>query len=184
MQDYQNNIKRELDLLAQRLSEDVASMHASRATPALVENVRVPAYGSTLPLKELASISAADARTLIVQPWDSGALAEIQNALAQSHSGFGVTADEKFIRVTIPQLSEERRREIIRALGKRVEEARIAVRSARDRAMKSLEEAERAKEISEDVKFRTKQAIQKIVDEYNKKSEDLQAKKEAEIARV
>lgn len=171
-------------MIAARLADDLSSMHSARATPALVENIKVSAYGSALPIKELASLSAPDARTIVVQPWDAGILPEIQNALLQSHAGFGVSVDEKFIRLTLPQLSEERRREILKVLGKRAEEARIAVRHARDRFMKFVDDAERKKEISEDEKFRTKQALQKIVDESNKKIQDLEYKKDKEITGV
>ena len=184
MQEYQNNLKKELDSVFARLAEDLATMHSARATPALVENIKVPAYGGTLPLKELASLSAPDARTIVVQPWDASVLPEIQNPLSQSHSGFGISVDEKFIRLTLPQMSEERRREVLKVLGKRVEEARIAIRHMRDRFMKSIEDAERKKEISEDDKFRTKQALQKTVDEYNKKIQDLESKKENEIKQI
>src|SRR3989344_7563041 len=106
MQEYQSNLKRDLDAIFLRLSEDLIAMHSARATPAIVENIKVPAYGSTLPLKELASLSAPDARTIVVQPWDSSVLLEIQNALASTHSGFGIAVDEKFIRLTLPQMSE------------------------------------------------------------------------------
>ena len=184
MREYQNNLTRELEGVLGRLRDDLATLHSSRATPALVENIKVSAYGSALPLKELASLSAPDARTIVVQPWDSSVLSEIQNALSQTHSGFGISADEKFIRLTLPQLSEERRAEILKTIGKRVEEARISVRHLRDHAMKMVDEAERRKELSEDEKFRQKQTLQKTVDEFNKKIQDLESKKESEITKI
>lgn len=184
MQEYQNNLKKELETVVARLAEDLASLHSSRATPALVENIKVSAYGSIMPIKELASLSAPDARTIVVQPWDAGILPEIQNALSSTHLGLGIAVDEKFIRLTLPQLSDERRRDVLKALGKRVEEARIAIRHARDRFMKSIDDAERRKEMSEDDKFRLKQSLQKTVDESNKKIQDLESKKESEIRKV
>ena len=181
MQDFRNNLKRELEEIIARLTADTSVLHSSRATPALVENIRVSVYGQHMPLKELASLAAPDARTIIVQPWDLSIMPEIQKAIEMSHLSMGSSVDEKFVRLTMPQLSEERRKEILKVLGKKVEEARIAIRRARDTVMKSLEEAERSKEISEDEKFRSKDALQKTIDEYNKRAADLETKKAREI---
>lgn len=181
MSDLQNNLKKELDAHVARLSSDMSLFHASRATPALVENILVAAYGQKMPLKELASLATPDARTILVQPWDLSIIAEIQNAIATSNLGMGTAVDEKFIRLTMPQLSEERRKETIKLVGKRVEEARISVRHVRDSAMKSIEEAEKRKEISEDEKFRQREAVQKIIDQCNKNILDLEAKKVRDI---
>src|SRR3989344_6643536 len=132
MQDFRDNTKKELASIVARFSADIALLHSSRATPALVENIIVSAYGQKLPLKQVASLSTPDARTIVVQPWDPGILHEIQKAIEASHVGLGVSPDEKFIRLTMPQLSEERRAEVVKLLGKKVEEARIAVRKVRD----------------------------------------------------
>jgi len=178
------SIKKDLDSLFVRLSSDVSLLHSQRATPALIENILVPAYGQKMPLKELASLTTPDARTIIVQPWDASVLGEIQNAIFASQAGFGMSVEEKFIRLTMPQLSDERRKEVIRQLGKRVEESRISVRRVRDVAMKSIEESEKKKEISEDQKFRDKESIQKVIDEYNKKILDLESRKIKDIETI
>ena len=181
MPDLPNKIKKEFDSIVAFLAREIAFLHASRATPALVENIEVLAYGQKMPLKQLASLSVSDARTLLVQPWDSGTLQEIQKAILNSNLGMGVSVEEKYIRLSLPQLSEERRKETIKVLGKKVEEARISMRRVRDREIKLLEEAERKKEISEDQKFREKNIIQELVDEYNAKILELEKKKTEEI---
>ncbi len=181
MQDFRDNTKKELVGITGRLAGEIALLHSSRATPALVEHITVSAYGQKLPLNQVASLSTPDARTILVQPWDSSILAEIQKAIEASSVSLGVVPDEKFIRLTMPQLSEERRGEIVKALGKKIEEARISVRKVRDRVSKSFEEAFRAKEISEDEKFRSKEALQKIIDECIGAIRAMEEKKSKEI---
>jgi ribosome recycling factor len=184
MQELHNNTRKELENIAARLHGELAALHSSRATPALVENIPVTVYGQKMPLNQLASLSAPDARTIIVQPWDASILGDIQKAIADSHAGLSSSVEEKFIRLIMPHMSEERRREILKVLGKKVEEARISMRRVRDHALKSLEESERVKEISEDQKFRSKEAVQKLIDEYNKKMADVEVKKIKEIEGV
>ncbi len=181
MQELLNNTKKELESMLARLVADISVIHSARATPALVENILVSVYGNRMPLRELASLAAPDARTIVIQPWDLSILLEIQNALVTSNPGFGVTVDEKFVRLTLPQLSEERRHEILKILGRKVEDTRVSVRRVRDHAMKSIEDMERSKLISEDMKFRTRDGVQKIVDEFNKKILAAEDKKAQEI---
>jgi ribosome recycling factor len=181
MLDSHNDIKNELEGIVARLSREIALLHSSRATPALVENILVSVYGQKMPINQVASLSAPDARTIIVQPWDTSILNEIQKAIELSHLGMGSSVDEKFIRLTMPQLSQERRKEILKVLGKTVEEARISVRRARDHHSKIIEEAEKNKEMSKDEKFRRKEALQKTVDEFNARIAALEAQKSQEI---
>ncbi len=181
MQELQNNLKHELEAVLGHATSLVAALHSSRATPALVEDIFVMAYDSKMPLKQVASLSTPDARTIVVQPWDTALLGDIQRAIAGAGLGMSSTAEEKCVRLTMPQLSEERRHEAIKTLGKIIEESRVTMRRARDRAMKTLEEKERGKEISEDEKFRTKDAVQKIIDGYMGKLSELESKKTEEI---
>ncbi|MDA1334666.1 MAG: ribosome-recycling factor [bacterium] len=181
MSDFQNNTKKDLEPILDHLNQEISVLHSSRATPALVENIQVDAYGSKLPIKEVASLATPDARTIVVQPWDPTMLGPLQTAIELSKLGMGMSVDEKFIRLTMPQLSEERRRETIKVLGKKVEESRIAVRRIRDKVVKSIEDAEKSKEISEDVKSREKDAVQKIINECNKKIAGIEEHKAKEI---
>ncbi|MEK7576883.1 MAG: ribosome-recycling factor [Patescibacteria group bacterium] len=181
MQELINNAKKEFENILAHVAREISTLHVSRATPALVEDIVISVYGQKMPLNQVASLSAPDARTIIVQPWDTSILAEVQRGIAESHIGFSSSVEEKFVRLTMPQLSEERRREIIKHLGKKIEEARISIRRVRDHVQKSVEESERAKEISEDQKFRSKDALQKLVDEYNRKIADIEDKKIRDI---
>lgn len=182
MQDLPNKVKKELELLFAHVTKEVSLLHVSRATPALVEHLSVAAYGGKMPLVQVASIATPDARTILVQPWDTALIPEIQKAVQNSNLGMGLSVDEKFVRLTMPQLSEERRREITKVLGRKIEEARINARKVRDSAMKELEGAEKAKSISQDEKFRLKDGVQKVIDEYNENVHNLEEKKEREIS--
>lgn len=181
MLEFRDSARRDLEGIFERVRSDVLMLHSSRANPALLENILVSSYGQKLPLKQLASLSTPDARTLIVQPWDPGSIGEIQKAIESAHVGMSVAAEEKFLRLTMPQLSAERRAQMIKALGKRIEEGRIAIRHVRDKVQKSFEEAYREKKMSEDEKFRSKETLQKLVDEYTKKLKELEEQKANEI---
>lgn len=159
-------------------------MRTGRATPALVENLEVEHYGVKAPLRGIAAISATGPREIVIQPWDKSALPAIEKAIAGSTLGLAPIADRDAIRLSIPPLTQERRTEMVKMLGKYGEEARIHVRRERDEALKESERAYKAKEISEDERFRRKNEIQKIVDEANKKIEDTAAAKEKEILTV
>ncbi|MBI2052731.1 MAG: ribosome recycling factor [Candidatus Ryanbacteria bacterium] len=181
MLEFRDSTRRDLEGIFERVRSDILMLHVSRATPALLENILVSLYGQKLPLKQLASLSAPDARTLVVQPWDQSSIGEIQKAIENTHTGMSMAAEEKFLRLTMPQLSLERRVEMIKALGKKIEEGKIAIRHVRDKVQKSFEEAHRAKKMSEDEKFRSKEALQKLVDEYTKKFKELEDQKTSEI---
>lgn len=181
MQDFRTEAKKELDNIIVRLTADTSVLHASRATPALVEDLSLQVYGQRMPLNQVASLSTPDARTIIVQPWDASTLPEIRKAIENSHLGMSIVPNEKFLRLIMPQLSSERRAEILKVLGKKIEESRIAMRRMRDRSIKTIEEAFRAKEMSEDEKFRQKDALQKIIDAAGSAIRTLEERKIKEI---
>lgn len=175
------DLKTILEKTVEEFRAHIAALRTGRATPALVENLEVEYCGTKTPLKALASISAPEARQLTIQPWDKNALQPIEKAIRESPLGFNPVVDREVIRLSIPELTEERRKELIKLVGRHAEDARIQVRKERERALKEIERKEKAKEISEDEKFRQKNEIQKIVDEINKKIEELGAAKEKEI---
>ena len=181
MQELYNKVKQELESVLGHVTGEVSMLHSTRATPALVEHILVTASNSKMPLNQVASLSTPDAKTILVQPWDLALLPEIQKAIVASSLGMGSAVDEKFIRLTMPQLSEERRREVIKVLGKKIEEARVTIRKVRDHAVERLEEREKNELISQDEKFRGKDAVQKIIDEFNGRAADLEEKKIKEI---
>ncbi|MDP3710167.1 MAG: ribosome recycling factor, partial [bacterium] len=176
-----HDFKQKLEKILEHLKIEVVSLRTGRATPALVENLEVDYYGSKTPLKSLAAISSPEARQLVIQPWDKGALQAIEKAIQTSPLGINPIADKDTIRLSIPPLNEERRKELVKTLGKFMEEARIKVRRDREDFFRSVERQEKSKEISEDQKFRQRNEAQKAVDEINKKIEDLAKNKEKEI---
>jgi len=159
-------------------------LRTGRATPALVEDLEVDYYGAKTPLKAMAAISSPEPKQLVIQPWDKNAVQPIEKAIQSSSLGLNPVTDRDVIRLSIPSLTEERRKELTKLLGKHLEEARIQVRREREDALKEIERREKAKEISEDEKFRQKSEVQKQVDEINKKIEGMGSAKEKEIMTV
>ncbi|MEK7541284.1 MAG: ribosome recycling factor [Patescibacteria group bacterium] len=178
------NIKQKLERIAAHLRQEVAGLRTGRATPALVENIEAEHYGVRTPVKALASITTTGPREIVIQPWDKAALPAIERAIAASSLGLAPIADRDVIRLSVPPLTEERRKELARLLGKYVEEARIKVRQERDEALKEVERALKAKEISENERERRRRDAQKLIDEGNRKIEEIGAAKEKEILTV
>jgi ribosome recycling factor len=163
------------------LHVDLRGIRTGRASPALVERVRVNYYGTPTNLVELASISAPEPQLLIIRPWDVSALKEIERAILQSDLGLTPGNDGKIIRLTIPPLTEERRRELTRVVAKRVEEARVAVRNCRRDGLNDLKEMEKEKIITEDDFFVGKDDLQELTDKYIGMIDEVGKAKEKEI---
>lgn len=178
------DFKQKLDKIVEHLKIEVSSLRTGRATPALVEDLEVDYYGAKTPLKAIAAISSPEPRTLEIKPWDKNAIQPIEKAIQGSSLGLNPVTDRDAIRLSIPPLTEERRKELLKLLGKYLEEGRIHVRRERDEKLKEIDGKEKAKEISEDEKFRQKNEAQKIIDEINKKIEETGLSKEKEIATV
>lgn len=176
--------KQKLEKILERLKQEVAGLRTGRATPALVEDLEVDYYGSKTPLKAMASISSPEPRSLVIQPWDKNAIQPIEKAIQSSSLGLNPVTDRDAVRLNIPPLTEERRKELTKLLGRYLEEARIHVRKEREDALRAIDHREKAKEISEDQKFRERNEVQKVVDEINKKIEEMGMAKEKEIMTV
>lgn len=160
---------------------DIASIRTGRATPALVEDISVDAYGQKMTIKELASISAPEPRTVVIQPWDKGVLDAISSAIQKSNLGLAPIADGDLIRLSIPSLTEERRKDFIKVLKQKTEDARVKIRNVREDAWNEIQRLEKDGEITEDEKFRGREELQKIIDGYNALIIELEKKKEAEL---
>ena len=178
------SFKQKLERALERIRQEAAGLRTGRVTSALVENIEVDYFGVKTPLKALAAISVPDPRQILIQPWDKNAIQPIEKAIQSSPLGLSLITDRDVVRLGVPPLTEERRGELVKLLGHMSEEARIQVRRDRDEAHKDAERAYRAKEMSEDEWTRKKKEIQKIVDEVNKKIEDLVMAKEKEIMTV
>jgi len=166
------------------MRRDISTLRTGRATPALIEDLPVDYYGSPTPLKQIASISAPDARAIMVQPWDKQALRDIERSLTQSEMGFNPSNDGNVITVPIPPLTQERRQEMVRLLKRKAEDSKVAVRNVRRDGVDSLRKMERDKEISQDENRRSQDALQKTTDAHVKSIDEVAAAKEAEIMEV
>ena len=182
--DIINKIKPDLDKTLEYLRSEIGGLQVGRATPALVENIEVECYNSKMSLKQLAAIHVPEPRSLMIQPWDSNILKDIEKAISDSRRGLAPVVDGDLIRVKIPPLSEERRKELLSILIDRLEQTRIAVRLRRDEAWKEIQELTRQGKIREDDKFRGKDELQKLIDEYNEKIEEAGETKKKEITTI
>jgi ribosome recycling factor len=163
---------------------EFAAVRTGKASPALVENVDVHAYGSAMKLKQLALITTPEPRLLVVQPFDAGTVRDIEKALNESRIGITPAVDGKIIRLPIPELSEERRKDLVRSLGKMAEEARVRVRANRRAAMDEAKKLKASGELTEDGLRDTEAEVQKLTDRFVKSIDDHLARKEAEIMKV
>jgi len=163
---------------------EFASVRTGKATPALLDTIRVDAYGTKVPLNQVGTISAPEPRLLTIQPWDKSIIGEIEKAIRTSELGLNPSNDGNLIRIPIPPLNEERRREFVRLLHKLAEEGRIAIRHARQEANKEIKRAQQAHEIGEDDAHRMTEEVQKMTDEYIGRIDQLLATKEQEIMEV
>jgi ribosome recycling factor len=167
-----------------RMHGDLGTLRTGRASAALLENIRVEYYGAVTPLNQLAGIAAPEPRMLEIRPWDKAAVGEIEKAILKSDLGLTPNNDGSIIRLQIPKLTEERRKDLIKVVRKMAEEYRVSLRNERRDAVEGLKKAEKAKEITEDDRAGGEQEIQKITDSYIKKIDDLLAAKERDIMEV
>ena len=164
--------------------DEIVTLNVGRATPSLIEDLMVDYYGTPTPLKQVATISIPDSRNILIQPWDKGQLKEIEKAINSAQLGFNPSNDGVAIRITLPQPTEEGRKNLVKHLHELLEKAKISLRNIREEAIKEIKKMEKDKEIGEDERFTKQDEIQKIVDEYNKKLEEETEKKEKEIMTV
>lgn len=166
------------------LKSDMNSVRAGRANPALLDRLTVEYYGTATPLKQLANISAPEPRLLVVQPWDKSVISEVEKAILKSDLGLTPTNDGNLIRLAIPQLTEERRTELVRMVRKKAEEGRVAIRNIRREANDTIKDLGRDGEIPEDDERWGLDEVQKITDGFIKQVDEILAAKEAEIMEV
>lgn len=149
------------------LVEELKTIRTGRAVPGILDKIMVSAYGTPMQLKAMANIASEDARTLRVNPYDVGQVKTIEKAISEADLGVGVSSNESSVRVTFPELTGERREQLLRLAKQKLEEARIAVRGARDDAKKELEAGEKSGEISKDDKFSAMEKLQDFIDKSN-----------------
>ena len=173
-----------MDRTVDAFKRDLSQLRTGRATPALVENIEVDYYGAKTPLKQIASISAPDARAIMIQPWDTGSLREIEKTLMASEMGFNPSNDGATITVPIPQLNQERRQELVKILKRKIEDGKVSVRNVRRDGLETLRKLEKDKAISQDENRRAQDKLQKTTDGHTKQIDETGSAKEAEILLV
>jgi len=174
------NMKKSLEVL----KKELAGMRAGRATPALLDKVMVSYYGNPMPVNQLANVSVPEARLLVIQPWDKTVLPEIEKAILKSDLGITPTSDGTVIRLVVPQLTQQRRAELVKAARKKAEEGRVAIRNIRRDTNDLLKQQQKKGEISEDELRRLQDEVQKLTDRYIKEIDQLVGSKEKEIMEV
>ncbi|MBI2172469.1 MAG: ribosome recycling factor [Chloroflexi bacterium] len=166
------------------LKREMSTIRTGRATPSLVENVGVDYYGVTTPLNQMATITAPEARLLVVQPWDRSALPSIEKGILKANLGLNPSSDGAVVRIPIPQPTEERRREYVKIAKRQAEEFKVEVRNFRRDLIERLRAMEKNKEISQDDNRRSQEQLQRITDSYIGQIDSLAATKEAEVMEV
>jgi len=163
------------------LRKEFSGLRTGRATPTLLDGIVVEAYGAKTPLPQIGAVSVEDARTLRISVWDQSLIKDVEKAITNANLGVGVSSDEKGVRVSFPELTSERREQLVKLAKERLEKARVSLRHARDEAWNDIQKKEKDGEIGEDDKFRFKEEMEKIVADGNKKLDDLAEHKEKEI---
>jgi ribosome recycling factor len=166
------------------LMQEFKGVRTGRATPGLVEGISVDYYGAPTNLRQLATITIPDARMIVLKPFDPGSLGEIEKAIQKSNLGINPANDGKVIRLAIPPLSEERRKQMVKMAKEMVEKAKVAIRNARRDGNTQADKEEKDKGLTEDEKFKAKEEIQRLTEQYEKKAEDAFEKKTKEIMEV
>ncbi len=183
-EDILDDVNHRMDRTIEAFRRDLGQLRTGRAAPALIEDLSIDYYGSATPLKQIASISAPDARAIMVQPWDKGAMREIERSLQRSEMGFNPSNDGNVITVPIPPLTNERRQEMVRLLRKKAEDGKVSLRNVRRDGQDTLRKMEREKDISQDENRRAQDQLQKVTDGHTKLIDETASAKEAEILQV
>ncbi len=174
-------MKRKMDRALEVLGQDFSRVRTGRASVALLEGIKIDAYGTAMPISQVASLAAPEPRLLTVQPWDTGLMSDLEKAILRSDLGLTPSNDGKIIRIPIPPLTTERRKELVKSIKKMTEESKVVLRNLRRDANEQLKELKKDKQISEDEAFKAQDEVQKVTDDYIKKLDGLAAEKEKEI---
>ncbi len=167
-----------------KVQHELGSIRTGRASSAIIENIKVESYGSLMPINQIAGISIPDAKTIEIKPWDASQLGAIEKAIMKADIGMTPVNDGKIIRISVPSLTEERRKEIAKSISKMAEEFRVAIRNERRVLVDGIKKSEKDKVISEDERKKYETEAQKVTDSYIKKIDDSIALKEKEIMQI
>jgi ribosome recycling factor len=181
LDDIYGDLRDRMNRAVQSLESDYKKLRTGRASISLVDEIRVDYYGAATPLSQLSTLTIADPRTIVIQPWDTSVVGEIEKAILKSDLGLTPMSDGKAIRINIPPLTAERRRDLVKTVKKKAEESKVAVRNIRRDIIEKTKELKKDKKVSEDEQFRAQDEIQKVTDDYVKRIDTIYSAKEKEI---
>lgn len=181
---FAKNAEERMKKAVETIRHEVATIRTSKATTSLLDGIRVDYYGSHVPLQQVASVSAPEARLLVIQPWERNVLPEVVKAIQKSDLGLNPVDDGTVVRLNLPPLTEERRKDLVKVLGKIVEDGRVRVRTIRRECNDELKKLEREHKISEDDSKKTQTEVQKLTDRYVQVLDEIFHKKQAEVMEV
>ena len=184
LKELSSDLKRRMDQAVAAFQSNMASVRTGRASVHILDSVKVDYYGTPTPISQLAQVSAPEAQLILIQPWDPTVVKEIEKALQTSDLGFNPQSDGKLIRVPIPPMTEERRREVVKHLNRVLEEQRTAIRNVRRDGNDALKKLAKDKKISEDEEKRSMEEVQKMTDEEIRRMEEMSRRKEVEVMQV
>lgn len=184
VQEVLESLKSDMEKVVTQLKKDYDRVRTGRATPALLDGIKVDYYGTPMPINQVANIAVPEPRLITIQPWDKGIMPEIEKAIQRSELGLTPMNDGKVIRIAIPPLTEERRRELVKVVKKMAEEKKVELRNHRREANETLKELKKDKVITEDDLFRYQEEVQKITDSFVEKIDGLLEAKEKEIMEI
>jgi ribosome recycling factor len=184
MEEVNKQTKEKMEKALEALRHDYGSIRTGRASLAILEPIRVEAYGSMMKLDQVASLAIPDSRLITIQPWDPQLISAIEKAIIKSDLGINPSNDGKLIRLAIPQLTEERRKQLVKVVHKRAEEAKISIRNIRREANEQLKKMEKESHISSDEIKKSHDEIQKITDQYIKNIDEIRDHKDAEVMEI
>lgn len=182
--DIHKKLEEKMEKTIAVLKDELLTIRAGRANPNMLDRVMVDYYGTMTPLKQMAGVSSPEPRTILIQPWDKSAMGSIEKAILSSDLGFNTTNDGNSIRINIPQLTEERRKDLIKLVAKTGEQAKVAIRNERREANEAIKKMEKTSELTEDDSKKAQDEVQKLTDSHIKMIDDMLAKKEKDIMEV
>jgi ribosome recycling factor len=184
LDDIYEDMKDRMKKALETLEREYKRVRTGRASVSLLDGIKANYYGTPTPLAQLATLTTPDPRTLMIQPWDQSGLGEVEKAILKSELGLTPMNDGKVIRISIPPLTEERRRDLVKMINKKSEEYKVIVRNIRRDSNEMIKDLKKDKEISEDEQFRAQEEVQKITDDFIKKIDEIYSAKEKEILEV
>jgi len=184
MSDLIDQYKQELDKAIEFLKREINSLRTGRANASILDNIVIEAYGSKVPILQIGSVSVPEPRSIVIEPWDKSILKDLERSLREANLGLGIVNEGTLIRLTVPLMTEENRKELVKILGQKLEQSKQSVRKIRDKIRDVILKEEKEKKISEDEKFKLLKKLDGTVGEYNEKIKKMGEEKEKEIMTV